>query len=158
MPSNKDSSDRIDFPVNNAGIAHDTFIRRMKEDVRLAAFCPYKGLQPYTEDDRAFFFGRQRDAQIIISNLYAARLTTLYGASGVGKSSVLLAGALPLLRTEPNLAVVVFRGWQDPDFLGQLKKSTLQAAGEKARKEIQVDLSISFDEFLARTMRALRCS
>ena len=61
-------------------------------------FCPYKGLQPYTEGDRAFFFGRERDAQVIISNLYAAPLTVFYGASGVGKSSVLLAGAAPLLR------------------------------------------------------------
>ena len=71
-------------------------------------FCPYKGLQPYTEGDRAFFFGRERDAQVIISNLYAAPLTVFYGASGVGKSSVLRAGVLPRLRQRRDVLPVVF--------------------------------------------------
>ena len=106
------------------------------------AFCPYKGLQPYTQEDRAFFFGRERDQQIIISNLYAAQLTVFYGASGVGKSSVLLAGAVPLLQQEPKLSVVVFRNWQDPNFLLQLKQQTLKAVSETANKEINVDLSL----------------
>ncbi len=59
-------------------------------------FCPYKGLQPYTEEDRDYFFGRERDQEIIASNLFAASLTVLYGASGVGKSSVLRAGVVPI--------------------------------------------------------------
>ncbi len=52
----------------------------------LDSFCPYVGLQPYTEAHRDYFFGRERDQRIISSNLYAAPLTVLYGASGVGKS------------------------------------------------------------------------
>lgn len=50
---------------------------------------PYKGLMPYSEQDAPFFFGRETDRRIILSNLMALRLTLLYGASGVGKSSVL---------------------------------------------------------------------
>ena len=88
--------------------------------------CPYKGLQPYTEADRAWFFGRERDVQIVISNLYAAPLTILYGASGVGKSSVLLAGAVPELRAAPRTAVVVFRNWQDARYDRALKQAVLQ--------------------------------
>ena len=76
------------------------------------AFCPDVGLQPWTEAERDYFFGRERDQRIISANLYAAPLTVLYGASGVGKSSVLLAGVLPYLRTKPRTAVVVFREWQ----------------------------------------------
>ena len=121
-----------------------------------ADFCPYKGLQPYTEQDRAFFFGRERDQQIIISNLYAAQLTVLYGASGVGKSSVLLAGSVPLLRKERNLAVVVFRNWQDANFLAELKKKTLESINQVAAREIEIDLSLALDEFLAQATRALR--
>ena len=45
--------------------------------VDLTDSCPYKGLQPYVAADRAFFFGRERDQEIIVSNLYAARLTVL---------------------------------------------------------------------------------
>jgi hypothetical protein len=59
---------------------------------------PYVGLQPYSEADIEYFFGRERDQRIIAANLGAARLTILYGASGVGKSSVLLAGVVPNLR------------------------------------------------------------
>src|SRR6185295_9482979 len=121
-------------------------------------FCPYKGLQPYTEQDRAFFFGRERDQRIIISNLFAAPLTVFYGASGVGKSSVLLAGAVPQLKHERNLTVVVFRNWQDPAFLSQLRQETLEAASKTANKELNIDLSLSFDDFLAELSRAARCS
>lgn len=119
-------------------------------------FCPYKGLQPYTEQDCAFFFGRTRDEQIIISNLYAAQLTVFYGASGVGKSSVLLAGSVPLLKQEPNVTVVVFRNWQDPNFFSQLKECTLAAAVSSTGKQIEVDPSLSLDEFLSQVTRSAR--
>ena len=54
--------------------------------------CPYKGLIPYTEQDAAFFFGREQDQAIITANLMSTRLTVLYGPTGAGKSSVLRAG------------------------------------------------------------------
>lgn len=56
--------------------------------------CPYVGLVPYTEEDSRFFFGRERETRQVVANLFASRLTLLYGASGVGKSSVLRAGVL----------------------------------------------------------------
>jgi WD40 repeat protein len=86
---------------------------------------PYRGLRPYTEADTAFFFGREAEGEIVAANLLAARLTLLYGPSGVGKSSVLLAGVVSSLRqrSRENLAdedaagfaVVVVRSWSDPD-------------------------------------------
>jgi tetratricopeptide (TPR) repeat protein len=121
-----------------------------------ADFCPYKGLQPYTEQDRTFFFGRDRDQQIVISNLYAAQLTILYGASGVGKSSVLLAGSVPLLKQEKNLSVVVFRNWQDSKFLAQLKEQTLATVSGNSSKAITIDTSLPLDDFLAELSRAAR--
>jgi WD40 repeat protein len=60
--------------------------------------CPYVGLVPFGEQEASFFFGREREAETIVANLVAARLTLLYAPSGVGKSSVLLAGVLPRLR------------------------------------------------------------
>ena len=120
--------------------------------------CPYKGLQPYTEQDQAFFFGRERDQQIIISNLYAAQLTVFYGASGVGKSSVLLAGALPLLKQERNLSVVVFRNWQDPNFLLQLKQQTLAAVIAATNRKLSIDWSLPLDDFLCQLSQTSRGS
>ena len=56
--------------------------------------CPYLGLVPYSEADADFFFGRQSDTQIIVANCLTTRVTLFYGASGVGKSSVLYAGVM----------------------------------------------------------------
>ena len=115
-------------------------------------FCPYKGLQPYTEADRKYFFGRTRDEGIIISNLYASSLTVFYGASGVGKSSVLLAGAVPRLRQEPRDAVVVvFNSWQGEDFLTTLQNEVAKQANLPA----PVDTALPLDEFLVQTQRDL---
>ncbi|MBM3127521.1 MAG: ATP-binding protein [Chloroflexi bacterium] len=119
-------------------------------------FCPYKGLQPYTEADRAYFFGRERDQEIIASNLYAAPLTILYGASGVGKTSVLLAGVVPQLRQTPRLAVVVFRAWQDGNFLAALKTQTLDATQKSLGKSFALDPSLPFDDFVETCASALR--
>ena len=112
------------------------------------AFCPYVGLQPYTEADRDYFFGRERDIRVISSNLYASPLTVLYGASGVGKSSVLLAGVVPHLRAASRTAVVVFREWQEAEFLPALKRECVQAIGAARQEAIAVDIRLPLDEFL----------
>src|SRR4029077_4083452 len=74
---------------------------------------PYKGLAPFadSEVDELLFFGRERDAEIVVANLLAARLTVLYGASGVGKTSLLAACVARRLRQEPNAEVIVFSSW-----------------------------------------------
>lgn len=75
---------------------------------------PYKGLAPFDESelDALLFFGRERDVRVIESNLLAARLTVLYGASGVGKSSIVRAGVVRRLRALPEAPVVVVTsGW-----------------------------------------------
>ncbi|HLG17186.1 MAG TPA: WD40 repeat domain-containing protein [Blastocatellia bacterium] len=122
----------------------------------LSGFCPYKGLQPYTEADRAYFFGRERDQEIIASNLYAAPLTVLYGASGVGKSSVLLAGVVPKLRQTPRLAIVVFRDWQNPGFEAALKEGLRDEVARSLKKPCSIDDTLPFDDFLVACSRSLR--
>ena len=61
---------------------------------------PYKGLARFddSELDERFFFGRDRETELVASNLVASRLTVLYGPSGVGKSSLLRAGVVRRLR------------------------------------------------------------
>jgi tetratricopeptide (TPR) repeat protein len=117
--------------------------------------CPYKGLEPYTEEDRAYFFGRERDQEIIASNLYAVRLTVLYGPSGVGKSSVLRAGVAPQLEETPRTVLVYSRDWQDPDPLPKLKNTVLSAVRQKSSKDVSLDPDLPFDEFLLGCRQAL---
>src|SRR5579885_2313485 len=71
---------------------------------------PYKGLDPFTEKDAHYFFGREAlidELTGVVKQIldedskgkHSARLlTVLLGASGSGKSSVVRAGLLPLLR------------------------------------------------------------
>jgi hypothetical protein len=84
-------------------------------------------LEPYTEADAAFFFGREADRQIITANLHASRLTVLYGASGVGKSSVLQAAVVRRLHDEPKRGVVVLNKWHNQPLL-ELKQAVVAEA------------------------------
>ena len=92
--------------------------------------CPYKGLDHYSEQDALFFFGRDVEADLVVANLLTARLTLLYGQSGVGKSSLLHAGVVPRLREVADLAVVTFRSWGGDPVAG-LSAAIWAAAGQE---------------------------
>src|SRR5207244_4309488 len=92
--------------------------RRRARGVRMsvavsAPQSPYKGLAAFDDSDldALLFFGRERESEIIAANLMAARITVLYGPSGVGKSSVLRAGVAHRLREEQGVGVIVFSNW-----------------------------------------------
>jgi WD40 repeat protein len=75
---------------------------------------PYKGLAPFedSELDALLFFGREREAEVIVANLLASSLTVLYGPSGVGKSSILRAAVARRLRERvPDAHVLVLDEW-----------------------------------------------
>lgn len=98
----------------------------MTEQAVTAPPSPYKGLAAFEDSslDALFFFGREREAEIVAANLLAYRLTVLYGASGVGKSSLLRAGVAQRLHHQGE-AVVVFSAWS-----GDPVRSLIAEAGE----------------------------
>ena len=61
---------------------------------------PFKGLDSYSEADADFFFARDKDICDIFDSLQNERLTILHGQSGVGKSSVLRAGVIPIFNNQ----------------------------------------------------------
>jgi WD40 repeat protein len=84
---------------------------------------PFKGLAYFgdSETDWLFFFGRERESELVAANLMASRLTVLYGPSGVGKSSLLRAGVTRRLRSlVPSVdalgggaEIVIVDSWRD---------------------------------------------
>src|SRR5262245_62441638 len=85
-------------------------------ETELTVAGPYKGLAPFgdSELDGLLFFGREREREIVVANLIAARLTVFYGPSGVGKSSLRRAGVARSLRELPERPVVaVLSSWTD---------------------------------------------
>ena len=78
---------------------------------------PYKGLRPYEEADQDNFFGREVEKQILVDKILTNKLTLLFAASGVGKSSLLQAAVMPELKRpdRENLTVIYYNDWvEDP--------------------------------------------
>ena len=106
---------------------------------------PYRGLAAFEEKHAAYFLGREDDAYLIAANALSASVFILYGASGVGKSS-LLGAALPralkrILSNDPPLVIDV-RRWDCgfyPTLLQRAKREGWDAYkrfGEKYRRSL----------------------
>jgi WD40 repeat protein len=84
---------------------------------------PFLGLDAFAQENAPFFFGREAERRVLISNLRASRLTLLYAQSGAGKSSLLragvaarlvqLAGPSPDRRRTTRDIPIVFSSWRD---------------------------------------------
>ncbi|MFI5549266.1 helix-turn-helix domain-containing protein [Streptomyces sp. NPDC051738] len=59
---------------------------------------PYRGLARFEPDDRELFFGRDRLIDELSELACGSPFAVVFGASGSGKSSLLRAGLIPLLR------------------------------------------------------------
>ena len=58
---------------------------------------PWKALMPYSINDNKIFYGRDNEMSDLLSLIKYNQVVTLYGKSGVGKSSLLYAGVCPRL-------------------------------------------------------------
>lgn len=67
---------------------------------------PWPGLGSYDEASHAYFQGRDSEAEALVQMIEANRMLSLYGRSGLGKSSLLQAGVSPRLRKRGFLPVI----------------------------------------------------
>lgn len=92
---------------------------------------PFRGLLPFEERHSAFFFGRDKEIADIATRLEHRRLLAVTGVSGSGKSSLVMAGVVPMLKaglipalgTEVHVAILKPRGGP----LFQLEQSLTRA-------------------------------
>jgi tetratricopeptide (TPR) repeat protein len=73
----------------------------------LDAARPWPGLEAFSEDLRAFFFGRSAETEELFRRVRNETVTLLFGQSGLGKTSLLGAGLAPRLRAAGFLPVFV---------------------------------------------------
>src|ERR1700730_13211262 len=59
---------------------------------------PFVGPTPFEESDMDRFFGRQREIEELLSLIIAHRSVLVYAQSGTGKTSLVNAGVIPLLK------------------------------------------------------------
>jgi len=113
---------------------------------------PYKGLRPYEEQDKDNFFGREAETQILVDKVLANKLTLLFAASGVGKSSLLQAAVIPQLKSVEghHLDVVYHKNWfANP--LVDLKQTIIHELQQKQqwRENDHLDENLALADFLS---------
>lgn len=69
---------------------------------------PYCGLSPFEDPD--FFFGREQEIENLQARLEKAPFIAVVGASGSGKSSLVRAGLLPVLRKQSWRSLIMSPG------------------------------------------------
>ncbi len=75
-----------------------------------SAVNPYKGLRAFAEADASDFFGRDDVAAALRETLMAKSFVAVVGPSGSGKSSLVHAGLIPLLRNDGLRVAVMVPG------------------------------------------------
>jgi WD40 repeat protein len=70
----------------------------------------FPGLNAYSKEDSSIFKGRDTDAKNLLQKINLHKTLVLHADSGIGKSSLIQAGLLPLIeKTESDFAPVVIR-------------------------------------------------
>jgi PAS domain-containing protein len=77
--------------------------------------CPYPGLAYFGPQDAPRFFGRDKAIEALVAAVAKRSFTALVGASGSGKSSVVLAGLAPRLIAQGGWRSTYFRIGIEPD-------------------------------------------
>lgn len=67
---------------------------------------PFPGPRPFREEEKNNFFGREWETRELADLIMANRVLHLCSQSGVGKTSLLRAGVLPLLASRPDFEVL----------------------------------------------------
>jgi len=75
---------------------------------------PYKGLLAFGPDDANFFFGREKVTAELVQLTNKRTAIPILGASGSGKSSLVLAGLVPALQRSGTWKFIHFRPGNDP--------------------------------------------
>ena len=109
--------------------------------------CPYQGLFAFQEEQAKFFFGRSEFINDLVQAVRKQPLVAVVGASGSGKSSLVLAGLLPCLREEGNWIIEAFRPEKQP--FNRLAAAFVHQLEPELSKSDRIDKAIN----LANTIR-----
>ncbi|MEG4871451.1 nSTAND1 domain-containing NTPase, partial [Microcoleus sp. F10-B6] len=113
-------------------ISFDALAALGKTPPQYKAECPFPGLSSFRDPKyRKFFFGRDELIKELHQKFKEGNFLAVFGESGSGKSSVVLAGLIPKLQQEnPELQLVYLRPGSAP--VEQLQVSQSQVSGQPA--------------------------
>ncbi|MEM7553029.1 MAG: S-layer homology domain-containing protein [Cyanobacteria bacterium P01_A01_bin.84] len=99
--------------------------------------CPYRGLFHFSPNDADVFFGREVFVQELFVSTQTRNFIPVLGASGSGKSSVVLAGLVPKLQNEGHWLFTHFRPGSDPFYALAESLVPLYTSGDSTEQIIQ---------------------
>nr|MBD2222450.1 CHAT domain-containing protein [Calothrix sp. FACHB-1219] len=95
------------------------------------ARCPFLGLYPFRVENQKFFFGREKLVAQLQQKLEKENFLAVFGASGSGKSSLVLAGLIPALKEkQPDLQMAYMTPNCNP--IEQMQASFLEVQNQAA--------------------------
>jgi|ERR1041385_359854 energy-coupling factor transporter ATP-binding protein EcfA2 len=97
-------------------------------------------MAPYLMPDRRVFFGRDQEINKLADEILRSSVTVLYGSSGVGKSSLLNAGVIPVLNRDGCVVVVQNQWSEHDDILRQTKMQLSELVNEPLNETGLVDV------------------
>src|ERR1700688_3302069 len=105
---------------------------------------PWLGLASFTEETRAYFYGRDEEVAELARRVQRKLLTVLFGQSGLGKTSILRAGLAPRLRGQGYCPIYVRidYGRDSPEPAEQIKQAisrTARGSGEWTQAGVAVE-------------------
>ena len=105
---------------------------------------PWLGLASFTEETRAYFFGRDEEVAELARRVQRKRLTVLFGQSGLGKTSILRAGLAPRLRGQGYCPIYVRIDYSrdSPEPAEQIKQA-IQASARRSGQWTQVGVAVA---------------
>lgn len=109
----------------------------------------FRGLNAYSEEDAAVFFGRDKEIQQLCQLIKANTLTIVFGKSGTGKTSLLNAGVFPKLRMDDCLPFRIRLEFQDnsPALMTQILQVIMKQVDKYGFKITQPDPGVTLWEF-----------
>ena len=97
---------------------------------------PFKFLDSYTSEDRAIFFGREKEITDLYRKIFESKILLVYGISGTGKSSLVNCGLASRFDESDWLPVNVRRG-------SNINDSLDEAFNKQAISPLKKNLSVS---------------
>jgi energy-coupling factor transporter ATP-binding protein EcfA2 len=107
-----------------------------------ALICPYRGLEPFREEDAAFFCGRDDAIRELVGQVQAHSFVAVVGPSGSGKSSLVFAGLVPALRQQRETTtwdVISFRPGASPLAALAAAFATVPKKAEQAATDTNIE-------------------
>ena len=99
-------------------LRHDPTLLPPADPGALSPRCPWPGLEAYGSAEADAFFGREAEVTSALALVRTRGVLAVVGPSGVGKSSLLMAGVVPALRAEGRSVDILTPGPTPPPRIG----------------------------------------